>query len=156
MPITLSGKSNVKPKRTKQQLQVLLAERAKASGVCTDLGDVIVYGPVLRPHNVNWDFGVSSNRPPNTIGDNCRTEINKIAGELQAKFDLGKDEKTARELEIMIAERVGCSPLQVVVMNTNSQGWFAKAMTNDKQAGALQPNVDIAVAELRQQYDLAE
>jgi hypothetical protein len=76
-----------KQKCTKGELTAAILQKAKVSGICSDLAELIIYGPTWRP-NSNWDFGIRSKFPLADVRDECRIELNKIAGELQARFDL--------------------------------------------------------------------
>jgi uncharacterized NAD(P)/FAD-binding protein YdhS len=69
--------------KSKSDLSALMLERARSSGKCNELEDVIVVGPVTRPYT-NWDFGTQ----PFVKEDACRIELQIIAADLQQKYDL--------------------------------------------------------------------
>jgi len=145
-----------KETRSKKQLEKLVTREVSASGKCSDLKSVTVIGPVERGHS-NWDIVISSTRPPNTISDPCRIELTMIVGRLQAQYDLSaKQRKTARELEEMIAERIGVGGIMIKVHPDPAYGWHATVMTAPAKAVAAQQVVEKIGEELRSQFELAK
>jgi hypothetical protein len=145
-----------KETKTGKQLQELVMREASASGKCADLESVIVVGPVERGYS-NWDIATSPTHPKNTISGACQIELNMIVGRLQAKYNLlAKQRKTARELEDMIAERVGVGGVMVKVHSDPAYGWHATVMTAPAKAIAAQQVVERISEELRLQFELTK
>ena len=66
-----------------------------------------------------------------------------------------KEGKTAKELEAMIADRLG-RPTNVRVMKDPAYGWQATLIMNPRASLDLQSTVDQIVTILREKYDLKE
>jgi hypothetical protein len=67
-----------------------------------------------------------------------------------------KPKKSARQLQELIAERLGIGPLFVRVHPDPNYGWHAMVVTAPGEEVCSQQSVDEAAAELRARFDLKE
>ena len=67
-----------------------------------------------------------------------------------------KEGKTARELEDMIAARIGVGGVQVAVFKSPQLGWDANVLVFPQQAQNAKALCDKVTRELRGKYDLKE
>jgi hypothetical protein len=71
-----------KETKSKSDLATIMMANAQSSGKCGDLETITVLGPLDRPYH-NWDFGTFP-----FVGDECRIELQLIAGKLQQQYDV--------------------------------------------------------------------
>ena len=71
---------------------------------------------------------------------------------------MAKQSKTARELNDIVAARLGVGDMFLVVNKDRIDSWRATVLTTLQRTNKIeyQANVDQIVAELRKEYDLAE
>jgi hypothetical protein len=71
---------------------------------------------------------------------------------------MAKQPKTAHELKDIVAARLGIGDVLMVVTKDRTDGWRATVLTTLRPANKpkYQASVDQIVAELRNEYELAE
>jgi hypothetical protein len=66
-----------------------------------------------------------------------------------------KAQKTAQELAVAVAEKIGVKPRDVHIQKDRTYGWRALVILPPGQAQPYQQEADQATRELRAEYDLA-
>jgi hypothetical protein len=89
----------VKERRTEEELRQVMLAAARAHEECSELDDLFIFGPALRP-DANWGFGIAGK--DNKVSVACYSRLNSIAGELQAKYELHPVKAARHEIEARV------------------------------------------------------
>ena len=89
----------VKQRRDEEQLRQMLLAAARKHEECSELEDLFIFGPTLRP-DANWGFGIAGK--DNRVSVACYTRLGQIASDLQAKYELHPVKAARREIEARV------------------------------------------------------
>jgi hypothetical protein len=89
----------VKERRNEEELRQMMLAAARKHEECSELEDLFIFGPTPRP-DANWGFGIAGK--DNKVSVPCYTCLDRIASDLQEKYELHPVKAGQREIEARV------------------------------------------------------
>src|SRR3954468_17196886 len=77
----------------------MMLAAARQHEECSDLEDLFIFGPAPR-RDANWGFGIAGKE--NKVSVACYTRLDRIASDLQQKYELHPVRAARREIEARV------------------------------------------------------
>jgi hypothetical protein len=88
-----------KERRSEEELRQMMLAAARQHEECSDLEDLFIFGPTPR-RDANWGFGIAGK--DNKVSVACYTRLDRIASDLQQKYELHPLKAGRRDIEARV------------------------------------------------------
>lgn len=88
-----------KERRSEEELRQMMLAAARQHEECSDLEDLFIFGPTPR-RDANWGFGIAGKE--NKVSVACFNRLDRIASDLQQKYELHPVKAGRRDIEARV------------------------------------------------------